>query len=228
VREKEPFPSISVRAVPLREQVVDAVRDAILDFRIKPGQRLVERELVERMGVSRATIREVLRQLTAEGLVTIVPQKGSFVVVPSMDEVSEVYAIRGVLEAFAARQFVEHASDGQVAALRETFEDVERVMRSSSDVVEMLQANDAFYRVLLAGTGNATLDPLLAGLHARIRSLRARFLREPGRPQRAADELRRIVEAIEARDSNAAAAACEEHLSSAVRAGLSIPPAERS
>ena len=70
-------------AAPLREQVVDVLRQAILDFRLKPGQRLIERELIEQTGVSRTTIREVLRQLAAEGLVTTIPQKGAIVVVPS-------------------------------------------------------------------------------------------------------------------------------------------------
>jgi DNA-binding GntR family transcriptional regulator len=66
-------------AAPLREQVINGRRTAILDFELQPGQRLVERELIEQTGVSRATIREALRELTAEGLVVMVPQKGAMV-----------------------------------------------------------------------------------------------------------------------------------------------------
>jgi DNA-binding GntR family transcriptional regulator len=62
-------------AAPLREQVLDLLRQAIVEHRLKPGQRLIERELVEQIGVSRTTIREVLRQLAAEGLVATIPQR---------------------------------------------------------------------------------------------------------------------------------------------------------
>ena len=71
-------------AAPLREQVIAALRQAILDFQLKPGQRLVERELIEQLGVSRTTIREALRELTAEGLITVIPQKGAIVSAPSL------------------------------------------------------------------------------------------------------------------------------------------------
>src|ERR1700742_4886022 len=66
-------------AAPIRDQVLDVVRQGILDFQLKPGQRLIERELIEQLGVSRATVREVLSRLVAEGLVTIIPQRGAIV-----------------------------------------------------------------------------------------------------------------------------------------------------
>ena len=68
---------------PLREQVLELLRDDIVEQRLEPGHRLIERELVEQIGVSRTTIREVLRQLAAEGLVTTIPQKGAVVAAPS-------------------------------------------------------------------------------------------------------------------------------------------------
>jgi DNA-binding GntR family transcriptional regulator len=86
-------------AAPLREQVVTLVRDAILGFRLQPGQRLVERELVEQLGVSRATVREVLRQLAVEGLVTVVPQRGAIVTALSPDDAADLYEMRASLEA---------------------------------------------------------------------------------------------------------------------------------
>src|SRR6478735_9922967 len=98
-------------AAPLREQVLDVLRQAILDFRLKPGQRLIERELIEQTGVSRTTIREVLRQLAAEGLVTTIPQKGTVVASPSVERAAELYEVRAVLEGMAARQFAERATD---------------------------------------------------------------------------------------------------------------------
>src|SRR5690242_3051163 len=92
-------------AAPLREQVLEALRNAILNFDLKPGERLVERELIERIGVSRTTIREVLRELTAEGLVMVIPQKGAVVYAPSAEEAKDLYAVRAALEALAVRRF---------------------------------------------------------------------------------------------------------------------------
>ena len=66
-------------AAPLRERVIATLREAILDFELRPGQRLIERELIERLGVSRTTVRESLRELDSEGLVTVVPQRGAVV-----------------------------------------------------------------------------------------------------------------------------------------------------
>ena len=101
-------------AAPLREQVLDLLRQAIVEHRLKPGQRLIERELVEQIGVSRTTIREVLRQLAAEGLVATIPQRGAVVAIPTAEEAAELYEVRAALESLAARRFVEHASDSQV------------------------------------------------------------------------------------------------------------------
>jgi DNA-binding GntR family transcriptional regulator len=203
-----------------REQVFERVRDAILDFRIAPGERLIERELMERTGASRATIREVIRELTALGLVTTEPRKGAVVAVPSLRDAQEIYDIRAALEALAVQRFVKQADDDRRAALRRAFDELERVTHAGGDMVDLLAAKDAFYDVLLGGTENRTLRTVLTGLHARIRALRGRFLTSPGRPQRALDEVRRILQAIEADDADAAAQAVQEHLVSAVDAGV--------
>jgi DNA-binding GntR family transcriptional regulator len=84
-------------AAPLREQVLDLLRREIVEMRLRPGQRLVERELIQRIGVSRTTIREALRELAAEGLVTTIPQKGAIVAVPSWRGAEEVYEVRALL-----------------------------------------------------------------------------------------------------------------------------------
>lgn len=208
-------------AAPLREQVVEVLREAILDFRLKPGQRLIERELIEQIGVSRTTIREVLRQLAAEGLVTTIPQKGAVVVVPSPEEAAELYDVRLVLEAAAVERFVKNASPAQVRALRDAVDEMERVSAvESEDVRAVLRANDEFYAVLLEGAGNRTFHTLLAGVQARVRVLRASSLSQPGRPAAAVAELRGIVEAIEAGDATLAARITADHLELAERAGL--------
>jgi DNA-binding GntR family transcriptional regulator len=208
-------------AAPLREQVVDVLRQAILDFRLKPGQRLIERELIEQTGVSRTTIREVLRQLAAEGLVTTIPQKGAIVMVPSAQEAADLYEVRATLEALAGRRFVRNASDEQVRKLREEFKRIERIAkRRDPDIQALLQAKDDFYEVLLDGAGNAAVRSTLESLRARVRVLRATSLSQADRSVSMLAEVRAIVEAAEARDAEVMATACAHHVNQAARSGL--------
>lgn len=206
-------------AAPLREQVVTVVRDAILGFRLQPGQRLIERELIEQLGVSRTTVREVLRQLAVEGLVTVVPQRGAVVTALSKEDAADLYEMRGALESLAVQRFVQRATPEQVAALRAAVREIERTS-SSPDPLEQLHAKDEFYQVLFTGSGSQPLQQTLAGLQARVRLLRTTSLSEPGRPAKAAAELRAVVDAVEAGDADAAASACALHIHNAARTAL--------
>ena len=209
-------------AAPLREQVLDVLRQAILDFRLKPGQRLIERELIEQTGVSRTTIREVLRQLAAEGLVTTIPQKGAIVMVPSPQEAADLYEVRAVLEGLAGRRFVKHATDEQIKQLRKAFKDIERAMRRrDADIQDVLQVKDRFYDVLLEGAGNSAIRSTLDSLRARVRVLRATSLSQRDRSADTIKEIRAIVQAAEARDADAMEQACSYHVEQAARSGLS-------
>ncbi|MBX5441931.1 MAG: GntR family transcriptional regulator [Solirubrobacteraceae bacterium] len=215
--------SLPVRrvAAPLREQVVEVLREAILDFRLKPGQRLIERELIEQTGVSRTTIREVLRQLAAEGLVTTIPQKGAIVVVPTAREAADLYEVRACLEGLAGRRFVERADGEQVARLRAAFAEIERLARAPEpDIKALLQAKDDFYDVLFEGAGNRAIRSTLGTLHARVRMMRATSLTQAERMTSMTEEIRAIVEAAEARDADAMERACEHHVEQAARHGL--------
>jgi DNA-binding GntR family transcriptional regulator len=207
-------------AAPLREQVLDRLREAILTFQFKPGQRLIERELIDQTGVSRTTIREVLRELAAEGLVATIPQKGAIVVIPSMEEAAEIYEVRAALEGLAARRFVQFATPERFAELQRALEDFERVVEEHGDIQTMLASKDRLYDALLAGSGNSTIASVLGGLQARVRVLRAASLSRPGRPEAAAEELRALVAAIEARDGDEAARLCAAHISHAARSGM--------
>src|SRR5271167_1412107 len=100
--------AIPKSAAPLRKQVLDELRQSIISGRLSPGERLVERELISMMGVSRTVIREALRQLESEGLVAIIPNKGPIVRTLTWEEAQDLYAIRAVLEGLAARLFVEN------------------------------------------------------------------------------------------------------------------------
>jgi DNA-binding GntR family transcriptional regulator len=207
-------------AAPLRERVLDVVRQAILDFKLKPGQRLIERELIEQLGVSRTTVRDVLARLAAEGLVTIIPQKGAIVSVLSLDEAADIYEMRAPLEGLAVRRFVERSAPERVGELRGTLAEIERTAEPGADPAEALRAKDRFYQVLLAGADSSRLTNILTGLQGQVRLLRATSLSVGGRPKEAAAEIRKVVEAIEAGDAKAGSKACEIHVRNAAKVGL--------
>ncbi|MGH2850656.1 MAG: GntR family transcriptional regulator [Solirubrobacteraceae bacterium] len=220
-RDEVPLGVVSRVAAPLRQQTLDLLRDAILDFRLRPGQRLVERELIELMGVSRTTIREVLRELATEGLVTTIPQKGAIVVNTTPEGAQDLYEVRAALESLAARRFVEYADAEHVAALRAAVDEFAELARARTpDIRAMLQAKDRFYAELIAGSGNGAIEAVLSSVRARVRVLRAISLSEPGRPAAALTELEELLAAIEARDADAAARSAARHLEHAARIGL--------
>jgi DNA-binding GntR family transcriptional regulator len=199
-------------AAPLREQVTASLRQAILDFSLQPGQRLVERELIERLGVSRTTIREAIRELAAEGIVTVVPQKGAIVTAPSLDDATDLYEVRASLESLVVQRFVERANDEQVGRLAQTVEDFAAATTATTSIRDVLKAKDRFYTVLIEGARSAALQQLLESIQARVQVLRATSMSEPGRPLEVVDELRGIVSAITHRDAELAASRCAAHI----------------
>lgn len=205
---------------PRHEQVAALLRRWIAEVRLRPGERLVERELVELTGVSRSTVREAIRQLAAEGLVATMPQRGAVVAVPTPRAAAELYEIRAVLEGLAAQLFVRRAREDQVSDLRKAFEEIQAQVAAPLDSGRMLQAKNRFYEVLLAGADNVTMETLLRPLQTRISALRATSMSQTGRAVAAMDEIRTIVEAIETRDEDAAFMACARHVHSAARSAL--------
>jgi GntR family transcriptional regulator, trigonelline degradation regulator len=202
---------------PVRAQVLDNLRQAIIERQFAPGQRLIERELVELTGVSRTSVREALRELAAEGLVTAVPNKGTVVTSVSAEEARQLYEVRSALEALAGRLFVEHASQAQRTALVKALQRIERLAAKGAPI---LAAKDSFYEVLFEGGGNDALRSVVAGLHARVSLLRWLSLSVPGRPVESLAELRDIVDAVLANDAHGAARACSWHVEQAGRVGL--------
>ena len=207
-------------AAPLREQVLAKLRTAIVEQHLKPGDRLIERQLIELTGVSRTTIREVMRELAAEGLVKTIPNKGAIVAIPTADEAIALYEVRGVLEGLAGRKFAERASDEQVVALRRTGEAILKLTDDGAAVPDLLRAKNDFYDVLLEGAGNSAVCSILRGLQARVSLLRVISLSRDGRPVASAGEIRAILDAIDARDPDAAERACVRHVSDAAQAAL--------
>ena len=189
-------------------------------MRFRPGERLTERVLIGRTGVSRATIREALRELTTEGLVETIPGKGWAVAKPSLREAEELYEVRAVLEGMGVRQFTERASDAEVKALEKAFEDMVAASKAGSDAAALLCGKTRFYNLLWEGARNSTIRSIITSLQARVTVLRATSLSQPGRPAQSIEEIRAILDAIRSRDAARAEQACIYHVRQAGRIAL--------
>ena len=110
---------LKIEKVPasLRQKVLEQLREAIISGLLLPGARLIERELTEQMGVSRTVVREALRQLEAEHLVEVIPNKGPFVRQLSINEAEDLYRIRAVLHGLAARMCAENINKKHLTIL---------------------------------------------------------------------------------------------------------------
>lgn len=212
--------STSVPRGLVREQTVDILRQAILNSELKPGQRLVEREFTDQLGISRTTFREVLRQLSTEGLVTVIPQKGARVSSPSLKEAEDLYVIRAALESVAVSRFIQRATTHEMIALRESVDAFDEVVRRTTDTTAMIEVKDRFYKILHDGARSELLAQTLEGFNARIRTLRAQSLSKPGRAQETATELRSIVDAIADAEVERARDLCADHVLTAGRIAL--------
>lgn len=210
-----------VAPAPLRKQVVESLREAIVGGQFRPGQRLLERALCDQLGVSRTSLREGLVELEAEGLIEILPNRGPIVPAITVQLAEEVYQARAVLEALSARLFVRNASDAQRAALREAFEALVAAYQDFSPT-PFLRATGRFYRNLLEGAGNRTVIQILRGVRARVSQLCISALSDPARRTASLEEIRRIMDAVERRDEDVAWQSSLDHVTRAAEAALHV------
>lgn len=195
----------------LRERVTSSLRDAILNGRLKPGQKLVERELCTSLDISRTLLREALPQLQAEGLIKSIAHKGPSVAMVDADEVREIYQVRRALEALAASQFALKASDEQIKKLREQLVALKRPEAEKS-LRDLLIAKAGFYSVLFEGCGNKIISQTLTQLNNRMVLYKRLSLSVAGRLPQVIEELEGVVSAIEARDAKKAGELSELHV----------------
>jgi DNA-binding GntR family transcriptional regulator len=217
--DKDDDLKIAAVSAPVRLQVVQALRKAILRGRFVPGDRLVEKDLCELTGVSRTSIREAFRQLESEGIINNIPNRGPVVATLSRAQAKEVYEVRQALEALAAKLFALNATEKQVEELGKATETLASAYRSG-DVNEILSAKDVFYGVLYSGCGNAVAPQMLTILNARINLLRRVSLSASGRLEKSLREMRRLMAAIRKRDGDAAWSAASDHVQNAAEAAL--------
>lgn len=212
---------LKVLPVTVQAQTVTKLRDAILSGMFQPGERLVEADLCQRMGVSRTSIREALRRLEAERLITIIPNRGPSVTEISWESAREIYEVRALLEGQAAAAFAERASAAELEEMRDALADFEAAV-AANDSLKRLETTERFYKVILDGCGNRVIAEMLQGLVARITFLRARSMSRPGRSKLSATEMRRMLKAIESGNPRAAQKAATDHVKAAAAAAREI------
>jgi DNA-binding GntR family transcriptional regulator len=207
---------IHLQAAPLRQRVVELLRQEILDDELHPGERLLETTLCERYGVSRTVIREALRQLESEQLITMLPNRGPIVTVLTAEGIEALYEVRRALEGLVGELFAQRASDEQARALVDHLAVMEKDYLHGT-LESRGASKDEFYRILVTGAGNSVLEDTLQGIHTRIGIFRHYAFIDEERVARSMEELRRIIHAAaELRDPALARRACEDHI---LRAG---------
>lgn len=162
--------SIGAQFRSLRDVVVDALREQIVEGELTPGQRLVERDLADALEVSRITLREALQQLASEGLVTVAPRRGAVVAPLTADDVVHVFEVRLALEGLAARAAADRRTDADLARLRELL-DAARRANEADDQGEVARLNTEFHLEVVRASGNPLLLSIMSSLQGQVRRL---------------------------------------------------------
>lgn len=207
------------QAVSVRQTAAEQIRTAIVAGQLLPGQRLPDRMLAELTGVGRTTVREAVRQLEAEGLVTVVAHRGPTVAELSEAETRDLYELRAMLEGQAGRLCARRGEEPHAAALLRSVDNLEQAWLRGH-ISGVMEANADFYAALLDGAGNEALRQALGTIHNRLALFRFSSTRWPGRTAQSVVELRAIAHAIAARDSAASETACIRHIEAAAELAL--------
>ncbi len=214
-------PAASTGAQSLRREVEDKLRRAIVKGDFGPGEHLSERALCENFKVSRAIVREAVRQLEAEGLVVSHPNRGSFVRVLTAAEAAQIFDVRALLEAWATRKFVQSASEEQRRGLIAELEDLKRSI-SKRKKTDLVASKQKYYDKLFGAYENPYIQEMLNRVQNWGGQLRAVAMSVPARVPKTIAELDRLIAAIAAQDGEAAWQASLTHVRNAAIDALSV------
>lgn len=197
--------------LPLRDVVFNTLRQAILKGELEPGERLMEIQLAERLGVSRTPIREAIRKLELEGLVLMIPRKGAEVAKISEKSLRDVLEVRRSLEELAielacARMTGEDIKDLEQA--QETF----RMAVEQGDAMTIAESDEHFHDIIYNGTGNTRLVQILNNLREQMYRYRLEYIKDEDKRQILLVEHDQIFKALRDRHVASAKAAAREHI----------------
>lgn len=202
------MPSPSFRV--LSQHAADALRRAIFSGRFKPGDRLVERELAAELNISRAPVRDALRQLVKEGLVTLVPHRGAIVTPLSPELIIDAFSVRALLEGMAARLATTRLTDDDLKRLASIIGEMERA-GEAGDANLLVDLDIEFHRVLTAAARRPILLEALAAISNKTYLLIA-VSRYAYPLDRLAELHRRVLDAVISRDPDQVEVAVRDHL----------------
>lgn len=197
---------------PLREIVYEELKRQILIGEIAPGTRMMEVELAEDMGVSRTPVREAIRKLEKEGLVSIEPRRGAYASDISIKDMVDVLEVRQELEGMAAACAAAKATDEEISVL----EDIMMEYKNSAekgDIQLIIKWDEAFHKQIVSCSGNKTLVQLVSQVQELALRFRYIYYDDFSRFEGQPEEHRHIVEAIKSRNAEVARVAADSHIS---------------
>lgn len=187
----------------LREKILENIRDAIISGALKGGSRVSEPDLAERYGISRTPIREAFRQLESEGYLTVIPRRGAVVSEFSEKDVEEFYAIKSILEGYAARRACEKLTAKELDRLQ-AINDRLADLAANNDIRAFFKTHNEFHDVFIKAADNEKLRELIGSLVSRFQRLRLMSISLPGRMGVSVQEHEKIIGAFRRRDAEAA------------------------
>ncbi|NLK22023.1 MAG: GntR family transcriptional regulator [Epulopiscium sp.] len=203
--------------LPLRDVVFNTLRKAILSGDLLPGERLMEKQLAEKMGVSRTPIREAIRKLELEGFVVMVPRKGAQVANITEKDIQDVLEVRSVLEALAVRLACDKMEKEDLGQLKETM-DIFSDAAKEEDVDTMIKKDTEFHDIIFGATKNEKLIQIVNNLREQIHRYRVAYLKSFGDFKAIQEEHEQIVHAIENKNPSLAEKVATEHIKNQERA----------
>ncbi len=197
--------------LPLRDVVFNTLREAILKGELKPGERLMEIQLAEQIGVSRTPIREAIRKLELEGLVIMIPRKGAEVAKISEKNLRDVLEVRRSLEELATELACQRITDDQITALEEAQQKfIEAV--EVGDATQIADTDEAYHDIIYQATNNDRLVQILNNLREQMYRYRLEYIKDESKRQILIVEHDQILKAIKNRHVEEARRSMREHI----------------
>lgn len=199
---------------PLRDVVFENIRGAIMDGTLKPGERLMEIQLAELLGVSRTPIREAIRKLELEGLVVMLPRKGAYVANISKKDLVDILEVRIGLEGMAAFYAAERISDEGVKKLEKISEELKEYV-CKNDVKNMLIKDEEFHNCIFEFTGNSRLKSMMLSVWETVYRFRLKYMSDYSSAVNIVDEHKKIIDALKKGKADLAEKLAKEHIEKA-------------
>ena len=197
--------------LPLRDVVFKTLRQAILKGELEPGERLMEIQLAERLGVSRTPIREAIRKLELEGLVLMIPRKGAEVARISESNLRDVLEVRRSLEELAIDLACQRMTEEELEELKVTQEKFSLAIKSG-DAMQIAETDERYHEIIYLSTKNERLVQILNNLREQMYRYRLEYIKDEDKRQILLIEHEHILKALSLRHVQEAKQAVREHI----------------